>query len=89
MKLRRLDSRTFPVRLEILQTERDRRARCPLTGRSVTETLDPGTPILIGGEGRKEVVVTSRDVREYELAESTDAEKATLEEYGFRWLILG
>ena len=89
MKLRTPNSTTFPVRLEILQTERDRRARCPLTGRSVTETLDPGTAVLVGTAGRKEVVVTSRDVREYELAEATDAERATLEEYGFRWLILG
>ena len=89
MKLRTPNSTTFPVRLEILRSERARRARCPLTGRRISETLDPGTPVLIGTAGSKEVVVTSRDVREYDLAEATDAEKAALEEYGFRWLILG
>ena len=89
MKLRSFDTTTFPVRLEILKTERARRARCPLTGRRISETLDPGTPVLIGTAGSKEVVVTSRDVREYDLAEATDAERATLEEYGFRWLIMG
>ena len=89
MKLRTPDCTTFPVRLEILATERDRRARCALTGRSFNETLDPGTPVLIGTADRKEVVVTPSDVREYELAEATEAERATLEEYGFRWLVMG
>ena len=87
MKLRSFDTTTFPVRLEILQTERKR--RLSLTSPSFKETLDPGTPILVGTAGCKEVVVTSRDVREYDLAEATDAERATLEEYAFLWLILG
>ena len=89
MKLRRLDSRSFPVRFEFLKTEFEQRSYCLLTGERTKQTIEPGTPVLIGNADGKDVVVTPFDIRKYELVEATDAERATLEEYGFRWLILG
>ena len=89
MKLCAPDANTFPVRLEILKAERERRARSSLTSHSFKETLESCTPVPIGTSGSREVGVAPCDVHEYELAEATEAEKATLEEYGFRWLIMG
>jgi len=73
------------VRLEFVKS--------PITKSETTSgekiTLQPGTPILVGDEEGRRVIVAPQDVRSYELAESTSAERAALQEYGFTWLVLG
>lgn len=89
MKLQRLESPSFSVRFEFLKTEFEQRSYCLLTGERTKQIIEPGTPVLVGNADGKKIIVTPFDVRKYDLVEATDAERATLEEYGFRWLILG
>jgi len=79
MKLRGADGvSAFTVRLEFLKASVAKR-----------RDLQPGTPVLVGNEEGKKVYVAPKDVRSYELAEATDAEREALLEYGFNWLLLG
>jgi len=45
-------------------------------------------PVLVGQQGKRRVEVRPRHIRRFCLAEATDAERAALEEYGFRWLVM-